>query len=46
MIPLERCAKILNTGKEKYGKERVKIIRQILYLLAELQIENEKNNIN
>ncbi len=46
MIPLEQCAKILNAGKEKYDKEKVKIIRQYLYLLAELQIENEKNNIN
>ncbi len=42
MIPLEQCAAILNTGKKKYDNENVKIIRQYLYLLAELQIENEK----
>ena len=29
-------------GKEKYDNEKVKIVRQYLYLLAELQIENEK----
>ena len=42
MIPLEQCATILNKGKEKYDNEQVKIARQYLYLLAELQIENEK----
>ena len=42
MIPLEQCATILNKGKKKYDNEKVKIVRQYLYLLAELQIENEK----
>ena len=42
MIPLEQCAAILNKGTEKYDNEKVKIVRQYLYLLAELQIENEK----
>ena len=42
MIPLEQCATILNKGKKKYDNEQAKIIRQYLYLLAELQIENEK----
>ena len=42
MIPLEQCAAILNKDKKKYDNENVKIIRQYLYLLAELQIENEK----
>ena len=42
MIPLEQCATILNKGKKKYDNEQVLIIRQYLYLLAELQIENEK----
>lgn len=42
MIPLEQCATILNKCKEKYDNEQVKIVRQYLYLLAELQIENEK----
>jgi hypothetical protein len=42
MIPLEQCTTILNKGKKKYDNEQAKIIRQYLYLLAELQIENEK----
>lgn len=42
MITLEECTKILNKGKYKYDNEKVKRIRQYLYLLAELQIENEK----
>ena len=46
MIPLEQCAMIFNKCKEKYDNEQVKIVRQYLYLLAELQIENEKNSIN
>lgn len=45
MITLEQCAKILNNGKEKYDNEKVKLVRQYLYLLAELQIENEEKNI-
>ena len=43
---LEQCATILNKGKKKYDNEQVKIIRQYLYLLAELQIENEKIAFN
>ena len=43
MIPLEQCATILNKGKKKNTiMNNVKIMRQYLYLLAELQIENEK----
>lgn len=43
MITLEQCREILNKGKSKYNNEEIKMIREYLYLLAELQIENEKN---
>lgn len=42
MITLEKCKEILNKGKRKYDNEEIKSIREYLYLLAELQIENEK----
>lgn len=42
MITLEKCKEILNKGKRKYDNEEIKLIREYLYLLAELQIENEK----
>lgn len=45
MITLEQCTQILNKGKEKYDNEQVSLIRQYLYLLAELQIESENKNI-
>lgn len=43
MITLEKCKEILNKGETKYDNEEIKLIRKYLYLLAELQIENEKN---
>lgn len=42
MITLEKCKEILNKGKRKYDNEEIKSIREYLYLLAELQIENKK----
>jgi hypothetical protein len=42
MITLERCKEILNKGKTKYDNEEIKLIREYLYLLAELQVEKEK----
>lgn len=42
MITLEKCKEILNKGKRKYDNEEIKLIREYLCLLAELQIENEK----
>ena len=45
MITLEQCTQILNKGKEKYDNEKVKLIRQYLYLLAELQTESENKNL-
>lgn len=46
MISIEHCKKILNKGKRKYTDEEVKQIREFLFLLAELQLENEKYMIN
>lgn len=43
MITLEVCKQILNKGKKKYSNEETKQIREYLYLLAELQMEIEKN---
>ena len=34
---------ILNNGTKKYTDEEVKLIRAYLYVLAELQLENELN---
>jgi hypothetical protein len=44
VLNLETCKKILNNGKKKYTEEEVKQIREILYMYAELQLENEKEN--
>ena len=43
MITLAECKKILNAEKIKYTDEQVKQVRQYLYLLAEMQIEIDKN---
>lgn len=45
MITLERCKQILNKGNEKFDDEKIKQIREYLYLFAELQIETETNNL-
>jgi len=42
MLSLERCKEILNNGKRKYSDEEVKQLREFLYLIAELQLENER----
>jgi len=44
MINLETCKKMLNSGKKKYTDEEVKQLREYLYMIAELQIENESEN--
>lgn len=43
MLSLEVCKKILNKGKNKYTDTEIKLIRDFVFFLAELQIEN--NNI-
>jgi len=41
MLTLETCTKVLNNGNKKYNNEEIKLIREYLYLLANLQVENE-----
>jgi len=43
-VPLEICKQVLNNGKRKHTEEEVRQIRELLYMLAELQLENEKEN--
>lgn len=43
MLNLDTCKKILNNDKKKYKDDEIKLIRDYLYLLAELQIENNEN---
>lgn len=43
MLSLEVCKKILGSGKNKYTDNEIKLIREYIFFLAELQIEN--NNI-
>ncbi|MBB4038009.1 hypothetical protein GGR21_003935 [Dysgonomonas hofstadii] len=40
MLSLEACKKILNAGKRKYTDDEIKLIREYVFFLAELQIEN------
>jgi len=44
MLSLEQCKKKLNNDKRKYTDEEVKQIREYLYMLAELQFENEQKD--
>jgi len=44
MLSLEICKQVLNNGKRKHTEEEVRQIRELLYMLAELQLENEKEN--
>ncbi len=41
MLSLELCKKILNGGKKKFNDEEIKLLREHLYMMAELQLENE-----
>lgn len=43
MLTLEKCKKILNQNENKFSDEQVKMIREYLYLLATLEIENNKS---
>ena len=45
MLSLEVCKKILNEGQKKFNDEQVKMIREYLYLVATLEIENNKLKI-
>jgi len=46
MLSIEACKEILNKGKKKYKDEEVKLIREYLYLIGELEIENDNNKEN
>jgi hypothetical protein len=43
MISLELCKKILCKNGKKYTDEQIKQIREYLYQLAKIDIENFKN---
>ncbi len=40
MISLEHCRKILNKTKSKYTDEEVKMIREFLYRMAQIDVNN------
>jgi hypothetical protein len=40
MISLEHCRKILNKTKSKYTDEEVKKIREFLYRMAQIDVNN------
>lgn len=46
MITLENCKNILNKTNKKYTDEEVKLIRAYLYMMAQIQLEIENNEIN
>jgi hypothetical protein len=46
VLNLETCKKILNNDKRKYTDEEIRQIREILYMFAELQLENENEKEN
>ena len=41
MITLEQCKQILKKDKRRLSDEDIKLIRDYLYQLAKLQLENE-----
>jgi hypothetical protein len=43
MITIEQCNKILNNGERKYNNEEIRMIRDYLYQLANLEINDLKN---
>lgn len=43
MLSLEVCKKILSDGKIKYTNEEIKEIREFVYLLGYLQVEQEES---
>ncbi len=43
MLNLEICKKFANDGKMKYTNEEIKEIREFVYLLGYLQVEQEEN---
>jgi hypothetical protein len=41
LITLENSEKILNKGTRKYNKEEIRQIREYLYFIGQLEIDNE-----
>lgn len=46
MLSLAECKKILNTGQRNYSEEEAKAIRDLLFQLAEIDLENFKKYLN
>jgi hypothetical protein len=44
MLSLEICKKMLKNVERKHTEEEVRQIREVLYMYAEFQLENEKEN--
>ena len=40
MLPIDFCKKILNKGTRKFNDEEVKLIREYLYLIGQIELEN------
>ena len=45
MISLDLCMKILKNGEKKYGNEEAKQLREYLYFLASIEMENNKEKL-
>jgi len=45
MINLDLCKKILNKGKNKYTNEQIKMIRENLYKLADIELQIREKNL-
>ena len=45
MLTLKYCKDVLNNGERKYKDEEVKKIREYLYLIGNLQLEINNNEI-
>jgi len=43
VLTLDYCKKILNKGERKYSEEEIKNIKEYLYFLGELQLNNNDN---
>lgn len=46
MISEKECTQILNSGEEKYTNEEVKLIRDFLVMLATIEYDQFKEEIN
>ena len=46
MLPIEKCEKILKENGTSMSRKDITQLRDYLYFLAELQMENENNEKN